>query len=89
MESTSIGNGIHGSADLETLRLKIDPEKLKTLEELPDGRYKEWTEEEDAILLLYGGKKQWKPLAKAMGLQDHTIRKRYQKLMEEQDEGEC
>ena len=65
------------------VNVPVDPEKLAMLEALPYKRPRnEWTPEQDAILIRYWATREHLAVARIIGINPETCRKRYRELTE-------
>lgn len=88
MEDSSFKVAKGGGKTVESVNIPQD--LMEKFEALPQGgssnKGKEWTGEEDALLLRYWPVKNKEAVAKALGVHRNTAFKRYRELLEEENE---
>jgi len=74
------GHATNGSASVTVV--EIDPKLLEVLDSLPDNtkRGHEWSEQEDAVLRKYWMIKRKDDVARVLGMDCNTCRKRYREI---------
>jgi hypothetical protein len=83
LDSPSTRFEICGGERRTSIEVSMDAETLRRLEELPDAhstRKREFTVEEDAVILKYWPVKNKDDVSRILGLSENTVRNRYKEL---------